>query len=136
AKLKRGQSTYSASSLRNSIKSKNDNALVFNIRNLNHSFNEIMVSLHEHVGLDVIAAKQHFAKGDRTHLELAFASNEQLKYYASKGIVIFNQTYYGFIPTDNRKSFLPVKVRNVPLNNKERVLKAILETFETFEKIT
>jgi hypothetical protein len=136
AKLKRGQSTYSASSLRNSIKSKNDNTLVFNIRSLNYSFNKIMISLHEYTGQDVVAAKQHFVKGDRTYLELAFASNERLKYYASKGIVIFNQTYYGFIPTDNRKSFLPIKIRNVPLNNKERVSKAILETFENFGKIT
>lgn len=135
AKLKKGQSTYSSFSPRNSIKSKNDNALVFEISDLTHSFNEIMISLYEYAGQDIIAAKQHFNKGVRTHLEVVFDDKERLKHYATKGITIFNQTYYGFIPVDNRRSFLSIKVRNVPLNNKNKVSNALLEVFEDIGKV-
>src|SRR5438552_16842670 len=80
AKVKRGQSTFSSFSLRNNIKSKNDNAFILDIQNLNSSLNEIIVSLYETAACDIIAAKPHINKGIHTHLELIFATKEKLKY--------------------------------------------------------
>jgi hypothetical protein len=134
-KLKRGQSTYSSFSPRNTIRSKNENALIIDIQSLKSSFNEIMTSLFESVKFDITAAKQHFTKGVRTHLEIIFTDKEKLGYYATKGINILNRTYYGYIPVDMRKSFLPVKVRNVPLGNKEALSDTIKDAFEDIGKI-
>jgi hypothetical protein len=135
AKVKRGQSTFSSFSPRNNIKSKNDNALILDIQSLTGSLNEIMVSLHETAGHDIVAAKPHIKKGTRTHLELVFASQEKLKQYATKGVEIFNKTYFGYIPTDSRKSFLTVKIRNVPLGNKETISDEIKKAFGNIGKV-
>jgi hypothetical protein len=94
-----------------------------------------MISLYENVGKDIIAAKPHISKGSRTHLEIIFKSEDKLKEYATKGVEIFNRTYYGFIPTDNRRSFLPVKIRNVPLNDKNLISEAIKDAFDGVGKI-
>jgi len=53
-----------------------------------------------------------------------------------KGINILNKTYYGYIPIDMRKSFLPVKIRNMPLGNKEALSDSIKDAFEDIGKIT
>jgi hypothetical protein len=135
AKVKRGQSTFSSFSPRNNIRSKNDNALILDIHNLNGSLNEIMISLYETAGRDIIAAKPHVNRGSRTHLELIFTNEEKLKYYATKGVEIYNRTYYGHIPVDSRRSFLPVKIRNVPLGDKEFISERIKNVFENFGKI-
>ncbi|CAG8522023.1 7014_t:CDS:1, partial [Dentiscutata erythropus] len=58
-KLMRGQATYSTFSLSDQIKFKNDNALIIDISQLLSSFNEIISSLHESVGNDIVAIKQH-----------------------------------------------------------------------------
>src|SRR6185436_17583433 len=56
-------------------------------------------------------------------------------HYATNGIKIFKETYYGYIPTDAHKSFLPIKVRNVPLDSKEHISNQVKETFQDFGKI-
>jgi hypothetical protein len=135
AKVKRGQSTFSSFSPRNNIKSKNENALILDIQNLNCSLNDIMVSLYETAGRDIVAAKPHINRGARTHLELIFTSKDKLKLYATRGVEIFNRSYYGYIPTDTRRSFLSVKIRNVPLGNKEHISEEIKEAFNDIGKI-
>ncbi|CAG8725500.1 7552_t:CDS:2, partial [Gigaspora rosea] len=55
---------------------------------------------------DIVAAKQHFRKGSRSHLEIVFTDQEKLKKYATKGVKILNKSYYRYIPTDSRNSFL------------------------------
>ncbi|CAG8763091.1 24325_t:CDS:1, partial [Cetraspora pellucida] len=70
AKLKRRKSTFVAFSPKNQVRSKNNNALIIEIASLHNSLNKIMASLHEELGKDIIAAKQHFRKGLRTHLEI------------------------------------------------------------------
>ena len=95
-----------------------------------------MTSLFENIKYDIIAAKQHLTKGTRTHLEIIFTDQEKLKYYATKGITILNKTYYGYIPMDMKKSFLPIKIRNVPLGNKEALSATIKDAFEDIRKIT
>ena len=70
-----------------------------------------------------------------SYLELIFTSKEKLKYYATKGVEIFDRTYYGYIPIDTRRSFLSVKIRNVPLGNKEIISDEIKETFEDIGQI-
>ena len=72
AKLKRGKSTFVAFSPRNQIKSKNNNTLIIKISDLHNSLNEIMAFLYEGLGGDIVAAKQHFKKGLRSHLEIVF----------------------------------------------------------------
>jgi hypothetical protein len=134
-KLKSGQSTYSSFTPGRSIRSNNNNALIIDIQGLQLSFNEIMTSMFEHVKYDVSAAKQHFTKGKRTHLELTFVNAEVRKYYATNGINIENKTYYGYVPTDGRKTFLPVKCRNVPLGNKLDISDALQKAFEYVGKI-
>jgi hypothetical protein len=134
-KLKRGKSTYTAFSPRDQIKSKNDNALIVEVQHLQSSFNEIMASLYEEVKQDIIAAKQHFKRGSRSHLEIIFTNKEKLKHYAINGIKILNYTYFGYIPTDLRKSFLSVKLRNVQLGDKDIISSLIKEAFEDIGQI-
>ncbi|CAG8730855.1 28550_t:CDS:2, partial [Dentiscutata erythropus] len=122
-KLKRGRSIFISFSPRATIKSKNDNTLIIDIH-------EIMIKIFKEVGQDIVAAKPHMKKGSRTYLELIFVNKEELKHYTVNGINIFNKTYFGFIPTDTRKSFLPIKNRNVSLGNKADISKAIEETFK------
>jgi hypothetical protein len=134
-KLRRGQSTYSSFRPRSQIRSKNENALMIDVQGLHSSFNEIMASLFNNLKEDIIAAKQHFTKGTCTHIEIVFEDRNKLKHHALKGINIFGRTYFGFIPTDARKSFLPVKIRNVPLGNKEAISDAIREAFGVVRRI-
>ena len=94
-----------------------------------------MVSLFETAGSDILAAKPHIHRGVRTHLELVFVSKEKLKLYATRGVEIFNKVYYGYIPTDARRSFLSVKIRNVPLGNKEEISREIQAAFGDVGKI-
>src|SRR5690348_8672245 len=94
-----------------------------------------MISLYESVKQDVIAAKQHFKKGNRTHIEIIFSNKNTLSHHAAKGINIFNKSYFGYIPTDSHKSFLPVKLRNVPLGGKEEITTLIKDAFQDFGKI-
>ena len=91
--------------------------------------------MFEHVKYDVSAAKQHFTKGKRTHLELTFIDAEVRKFYATNGINIENKTYFGYVPTDGRKTFLPIKCRNVPLGNRLDISDALLSAFEDVGKI-
>ncbi|CAG8795129.1 9716_t:CDS:1, partial [Dentiscutata erythropus] len=81
-----GQATYSTFSSREQIKSKNDNALIIDISQLLNSFNEIISSLYESAGKDIVAIKQHLKKGARSQLEIVFASFDLLKEYATKGV--------------------------------------------------
>ena len=134
-KLKSGQSTYSSFTPGRSIRSNNNNALIVDVQGLQLSFNEIMTSMFEHVKYDVSAAKQHFTKGKRSHLELTFVNAETRRYYATHGINIENKTYYGYVPTDGRKTFLPIKCRNVPLGNKLDISDALQRAFEDVGKI-
>src|SRR5437868_3890482 len=112
-KSKKRISTFSSFSPRNNIKSKNDNTLILDIYNLNGSLNEIMISLYDSVGCDIITTKPYINKGTCTYLELIFISKEKLKYYTTKGVEIFDKTYFEYIPTDMRRSFLSVKIRNI-----------------------
>ena len=134
-KLRRGRATYSTYSPREQIKSKNDNALVIDISQMLSSFNEITASLYENAKNDIVAIKQHLKKGSRSQLEIIFANHDLLKEYAVKGVRIFNRTYTGYIPTDARRSFLSVKVRNVPLGDKNKVSELIQEAFEDIGKV-
>src|SRR5260363_165607 len=134
-KLKSGQSTYSSFTSGRSIRSNNNNALIIDIQGLQLSFNEIMTSMFEHVKYDVSAAKQHFTKGKRSHLKLTFVNAEMRRYYTTHGINIENKTYYGYVPTDGRKTFLPIKCRNVPLGNKLDISDALQRAFEDVGKI-
>ena len=86
-----------------------------------------MISLYDSVGYDIIAAKLHINKGIRSHLELIFMSKEKLKYFATKYIEIFNRTYYEYIPTDTKRSFLLVKIRNVSLGDKKIISDEMLD---------
>ena len=135
-KLKRGRSTFSSFSPQRTIKSKNDNALIIDISSLLCSFNEIMESLFKTAGFDICAAKQHFTRGRRTHLEVTFNDKDTLKQYATNGIEILNRTYFGYIPMDTRKSFLSIRCRNVPLGKKEEISEALLDAFESVGKVT
>ncbi|CAG8653064.1 20304_t:CDS:2, partial [Dentiscutata erythropus] len=103
------------------IKSKNNNALIINISRIHYK---------------VIAAKQHFKKGTHSHLEIIFANQNLLKEYANNGMMILGKTYYGYIPMDARKSFLPVKIRNVPLGDKNQISNLIQEAFEDIGNIS
>ena len=95
-----------------------------------------MASLYEEMRSDIIATKQHFKKGLRSHLEIVFPNQEWLEHYTTNGIKIFNENYYGYIPTDAKKSFLLVKVRNVMLGNKKYISNLVKEVFEDFGKIS
>ena len=99
------------------------------------SFNEITASLYENAKNDIVAIKQHLKKGSRSQLEIIFANHDLLKEYAVKGVRIFNRTYTGYIPSDARRSFLSVKVRNVPLGDKNKVSELIQEAFEDIGKV-
>src|SRR5260364_419448 len=130
SKLKSGQSTYSFFTSSRSIRLNNNNALIIDIQGLQLSFNEIMTSIFEHVKYDVSTAKQHFTKGKCSHLELTFVNAETRRYNATHGINIENKTYYGYVPTDSRKTFLLIKCRNVPLGNKLDISDALQRAFE------
>src|SRR5260364_277690 len=134
-KLKRGRSTYTSFSPRKLIKSKNENALIIDISGIHSSFNEIMESLFNTAKYDICAAKQHHARGRRTHLEVVFKDRDTLKQYAARGIEIMKRTYYGHIPVDARKTFMSIKCRNVPLGNKNKVSDALVDAFSNVGKI-
>ncbi|CAG8674143.1 5934_t:CDS:1, partial [Paraglomus brasilianum] len=134
-KLKRGRATFSTFSPRNAIKSKNNNALIIDIHNIQSSFNEIMASLFESTKYDISAAKAHFTKGTRTHLEVTFIDKDKQRHYAAKGLEILRKTYYGYIPVDTRKTFLQVRCKNVPLGNKNDITEALRESFGSFGNI-
>ncbi|RIB22695.1 hypothetical protein C2G38_2173315 [Gigaspora rosea] len=128
--LRRGQLIYSTFFPRNSIKMKNDFALIIDISNILTLFNEIMISLFDAIKYNINAANQHLTKGKYMHLEVTFIDSEKQKFYAANGLTILNRTYFGYIPIDERKSFLPVKWRNIPLGNKNEISDALLKAFK------
>lgn len=136
-KLKSGKATYSSFAPRDKIHTKNDNALIFNIQSLeNISINDIVAALYAKIGDDLIAAKPHYKRGKRLYLEVIFTSPEKQQMYAARGIVIFKQTLLGYIPVNLRCSFLPVRLRNVPMGHKDRISNLIKEATEDFGKIS
>src|SRR5205085_11760719 len=64
-----------------------------------------------------------------------FINEEKLQDYAVKRVEIFNKTYLSSIPTDNKRLFLSVKIRNIPLLDKKLVSEAIKDVFEDVGKI-
>jgi len=128
-KLTRGKTTFSSFSPRNTLKTKNDNALIITTSSLQCSFNEIMEDLFKTAGYDINAAKQHFNRGKRSHIEIIFKDKATLQKYAAKGLMIKGRTYFGYIPTDARKSYFSIKCRNVPLGDKNEISEALLEAF-------
>ena len=94
--------------------------------------NNIIVSLYENIGNDIVATKPHINRGTCIYLEIIFFNKEKLQDYR---VEIFNKIYFGSIPTDNRRSFLLVKIRNILLLDKKLVSKAIKDIFEDVRKI-
>ena len=94
-----------------------------------------MASLFESTKYDISAAKAHFTKGTRTHLEVTFIDKDKQRHYAAKGLEILRKTYYGYIPVDTRKTFLQVRCKNVPIGNKNDITEALRESFESFGNI-
>ncbi|CAG8782862.1 26207_t:CDS:2, partial [Dentiscutata erythropus] len=75
------------------IKSKNDNALIIDISQLLSSFNEIVSSLHESAGNDIVAIKQHLKRGSCSQLEIGFILGRSITDAALNALIIMrNQT--------------------------------------------
>ncbi|CAG8780256.1 3799_t:CDS:2, partial [Gigaspora margarita] len=129
-KLTKGKATYSSFSLRSNINTKNNNALIFDIQKLsNISTNDIISTLYSKIGADFIGAKPHFVRGARSYIEIIFADSKHMKKYAKEGIVIFQQTLYGFISTRSNKEILTVKLKRVPIAARDKISEEIKEAF-------
>ncbi|CAG8709441.1 3832_t:CDS:1 [Dentiscutata erythropus] len=87
----RGQAIYSIFSLRDQIKSKNDNALIIDISQLLSLFNEIVSSFHKSAKNIIVAIKQHLKRESHLQLKIVFTSFGLLKDYATNGVKIFNK---------------------------------------------
>src|SRR5260364_67974 len=117
------------------IKTKNDNALIIATSSLQCSFNEIMEDLFKTASYDINAAKQHFNKGKRSHIEIIFKDKATLQKYAAKGLMIKGRTYFGYIPTNARKSYHSIKCRNVLLGDKDEISDALRNAFENIGNV-
>ncbi|CAG8558105.1 13674_t:CDS:2, partial [Gigaspora margarita] len=130
-KLTRGPSTYSTYSVRNQITTKNSRAAFFEICTLIYlSMNKIAVVLNKCIGNDIIGIKPYFTKGVRTHLEIIFKFRKNIQKYSTNGINMFNQTFLDYIPTNSRNSYLSIKLKNVPIDFQDDIMKEICETFD------
>ena len=130
-KLTRGKATYSTFSPRINISTKNNNALMFDIQKLNKiSINDIVSTLYGKMGADFIGAKPHFVRGTRMYLEIIFADEQKMRKYAKEGIDIFQQTFYGYISSRSNQELLSVRLRRVPITDKEVITEEIKEVFE------
>src|SRR6185436_14782473 len=100
--------------------SKNNNALILDIQSLsNISTNDIITALASSIGEDFLAAKIHMSREKRSFLEVVFKNNEKVQLYAAEGISLFKQSLFGYIPVNLNRTFLTVKLRNMPLGDKK-----------------
>ncbi|CAG8566998.1 25221_t:CDS:2, partial [Gigaspora rosea] len=104
--------------------------------NLQCSFNKIIEDMFKTARYDINAAKQHFNKGKRSHIEIIFKNKETLKKYVSKGLMIKERTYFGYIPTDAKKTYFSIKCRNVPLGNKDEISNSSYNAFECIGEVS
>ena len=129
-KLTRGRATYSTFSPRVNITTKNNNALMFDIQKLKEiSMNEIVSTLYSKIGTDFIGAKPHFVKGVRSYLEIIFSNECKMRQYAKDGINMFRQTFYGYMSTRSSQELLSVRLRRVPITDKEVITEEIKAVF-------
>jgi Zinc knuckle len=134
--LRRGQATFSNYTPRVEITTKNNNALIFDIRSLNDiQMNDIISTLYSKIGNDLVGAKPHYTRGKRTHLELVFSSEDKQQHYAKEGISLFRRSLLGYIPTNLRRTHLAIKVRNVPIGDKDFISNKLKEAFGDFGHI-
>ncbi|CAG8629058.1 21676_t:CDS:2, partial [Racocetra persica] len=83
--LRRGQATFSKYTPRIKITTKNNNALIFDIRSMNDiQMNDIISTLYNKIDNALVGAKPHYTKGKRTYLELVFNSEKKQQYYAKE----------------------------------------------------
>ena len=106
------------------------------IQNLNNiATNDIIASLAVSLGEDLIAAKTHMSRGKRTSLEIVLKNKEKVQYYAAKGISLFKQTFFGYIPINLNRSFLTIKLKNTPMGNITNISDSILLAFQDIGQI-
>lgn len=104
---------------------------MFDIQKLNKiSINDIVSTLYGKMGADFIGAKPHFVRGTRMYLEIIFADEQKMRKYAKEGIDIFQQTFYGYISSRSNQELLLVRLRRVPITDKEVITEEIKEVFE------
>ena len=135
-KLKGGKAVFSKASPRQRIHTKNENALILDIRSLiNISTNDIVAALAAKLGSNLLAAKAHITKGKRFSLEIILKDKEKVQQYASEGISLFKQTLFGYIPVNIRRSFLTVKLRGTPMGDANTIGDFILEAFKDIGQV-
>ncbi|CAG8728872.1 5989_t:CDS:2, partial [Racocetra fulgida] len=131
-KLTKGRATYSTFSTRANISTKIRNALLFDIQKLNQiSTNDIVATLYGKMGGDFIGAKPHFVKGTRMYLEIIFTDEQRMKDYSKKGMDMFQQTFYGYISSRTNQDLLSVRLRRVPIMDKEIISEKIRWVFDS-----
>ncbi|CAG8829525.1 15339_t:CDS:2, partial [Gigaspora margarita] len=110
-KMQRDKATFTAVPTKGSIKTKNDNALILNIKNLvNIPLNKIILALYNKL--------------------------EKSTKICSRWNSHFKQTLFGYIPTSLRRTIFLVKLRNVSLGEKEsisRYIKTAIKDFGTIQ---
>ncbi|RIB13103.1 hypothetical protein C2G38_2198781 [Gigaspora rosea] len=135
-KLTRGRTTFSTYSPKINISTKNNNALMFDIQKLNKiSTNDIVSTLYGKMGKDFIGAKLHFVRGTRTYLEIIFVDDHRIRKYTKKEINIFQQTFFGYISSRSNQELLLVRLRRVPITDKEVITEEIKGVFENVGNI-
>ncbi|CAG8699700.1 2345_t:CDS:1, partial [Scutellospora calospora] len=113
-----GKATFKQKTSKNKILSKNNNALVFDILSFNNiSINNIILALANLLENKLLATKTYFSKNKRIYLKVIFKKELQQQFYATKGLNIFKQTIFDYIPINLKYSFLSVKLRNTPLGD-------------------
>jgi hypothetical protein len=56
-------------------------------------------------------------------------NKEAVQLYAANGISLFKQALFGYIPINLNRSFLTVKLRNMPMGDTKMISHQVLEAF-------
>ncbi|CAG8546794.1 14054_t:CDS:2, partial [Cetraspora pellucida] len=130
------QATFSKYTPRMEITTKNNNALIFDIRSMDDiQMNNIISMLYNKISNALVGAMPHYTKGKRTHLELVFNSEKKQQYYAKEDISLFRRLLLGYILTNLRRSHLAVKVKNVLIGDMNFISNKLKEAFKVFKFI-
>ncbi|CAG8590234.1 8561_t:CDS:2, partial [Cetraspora pellucida] len=79
---------------------------------------------------DRAGAKLHFVKGTRMYLEIIFTDEQKMREYTKKGIDMFQQTFYDHISSRTNQDLLSVRLRRVPIMDKDTISEEIKWAFD------
>ena len=129
-KKERGRSTYVFSAPIRGPKTKNKNAIIYNISHLtNAPSDHILQALGQRYGEAILGAKFRFTRRGRTHIEVIFGSMRETEWFLSTGLELMGQTIRGYFATQDDRTFLTIRLNNMPIYNKDSISETIQDLF-------